>query len=60
MTISDVKRKEIEYYIKSKGHTKSEVARRLGKEPTSFINNLKKLKTITRLEELEKRIKEVI
>ena len=60
MTYAEMKMKEIRAYISYKGYTITEVADKLGVKKQSLTRSLTVTKSITRLEELEKNIKEVI
>lgn len=60
MTPVEIKKITIKSNIKAKGFTLAEVARRLGKSPQNFLGGLSRLKTMNKLEELEKKINEVI
>lgn len=60
MTVIEFKRIQIRKMIKSKGHTISEVARRLNTSPQNLGQSLKTLKTMKSLEALETKINKVI
>ena len=60
MDIIELKKKQIVAEVKARGYSMSEVARRLDKSPQNLIGGMKRLQSMHKLEELEKKIKEVI
>lgn len=60
MSVIELKKQQIVAEVKARGYSMSEVARRLNKSPQNLIGGLKRLKSMHKLEELERKIKEVI
>lgn len=60
MNAVEEKKQKINNFIKKTGYSKSEIARRLGKTPSNFMNGLRQIKKMETLDKLEKEIKEVL
>ena len=60
MTILEEKKLLLNNAMKRSGYTKSEIARKIGKKPTTLHAELVRAKTIETFEKLEKAIREVI